>query len=272
MGTQSNSSSSLRMIKCLVLLAVAMFGMHIVDTMEDMVDTATEDMVDMGATEDMVDTTVASGLPMQSPLQLLKLMPTLTPMLIATDMVVTMEAMVDTMEDMVGMATEDMVDTTVASGLLKQSPLQLLKLMPMLIASDMDTATEAMVDTMEDMVDTAMEDMVDTTVASDLLKQSPLQLLKLMPTPMRIASDMVDTMEDMEDTTEDMVDTGATEDMVDTTVASVLLMLNLLLMLMPIAMVATVATEVMADTMVDTVDMVMVDMATGDKQINTISS
>merc|ERR1712088_1127695 len=125
---------------------------------------------------------------------------------------------------MVGMATEDMVDTTVASDPLKQSPLQLLKLMPMLIASDMDTATEDMADTMEDMVDTAMEDMVDTTVASDLLKQSPL------------------------------------------------LMLNLLLMLMPIAMVATVATEVMVDTMVDTVDMVMVDMATGDKQINSISS
>merc|ERR1711936_1557182 len=128
-------------------------------------------------------------------------------MLIATDMVVTMEAMADTMEDMVGMATEDMVDITVASDLLKQSPLQLLKLMPMLIASDMDTATE----------------------------------------------DMVDTMEDMGDTTEDMVDTGAIEDMVDTTVASALLMLNLLLMLMPIAMVATVATEVMVDTMVDTV-------------------
>jgi len=182
---------------------------------------ATEDMVDMGATEDMVDTIVASGLPMLSPLQLLKLMPTPTPMLIATDMGVTMEAMADTMEDMVGMATEDMVDTT---------------------------------------------------VASDLLKQSPLQLLKLMPTPMLIASDMVDTMEDMGDTTEDMVDTGAIEDMVDTTVASALLMLNLLLMLMPIAMVATVATEVMVDTMVDTVDMVMVDMATGDKQINSISS
>merc|ERR1712055_418108 len=94
---------------------------------------------------------------MLSPLQLLKLMP--MPMLIATDMVVTMEAMADTMEDMVGMATEDMVDTTVASDPLKQSPLQLLKLMPMLIASDMDTATEDMADTMEDMVDTAMEDM-----------------------------------------------------------------------------------------------------------------
>jgi len=178
-------------------------------------------------------------------------------------------------EDMVDMgATEDMVDTIVASGLPMLSPLQLLKLMPtpMLIATDMVVTMEAMADTMEDMVGMATEDMVDTTVASDLLKQSPLQLLKLMPTPMLIASDMVDTMEDMGDTTEDMVDTGATEDMVDTTVASALLMLNLLLMLMPIAMVATVATEVMVDTMVDTVDMVMVDMATGDKQINSISS
>merc|ERR1711936_135261 len=141
---------------------------------------------------------------------------------------------------------------------------------PMLIATDMVVTMEAMADTMEDMVGMATEDMVDITVASDLLKQSPVQLLKLMP--MLIASDMVDTMEDMGDTTEDMVDTGATEDMVATTVASALLMLNLLLMLMPIAMVATVATEVMVDTMVDTVDMVMVDMATGDKQINSISS
>merc|ERR1712121_305731 len=96
---------------------------------------------------------------------------------------------------------------------------------------------------------------------------------------MLIASDMdmadtgaMDTMEDMADTTEDMVDMGATEDMVDTTVASDQLMLNLLLMLMPITMVVMVATEVMVDTMVDTVDMVMVDMATGDKQIHPISS
>merc|ERR1712002_561238 len=132
----------------------------------------------------------------------------------------------------------------------------------------------------EDMVDmVATEDMVDTGVASGLPMRSPLQLLKLMPTPMLIASDM-----DMADTgaTEDMVDMGATVDMVDTTVASGLpmqsplqllqLMLNLLLMLMPITMVVMVATEVMVDTMVDTVDMVMVDMATGDKQIHPISS
>merc|ERR1712113_893268 len=129
---------------------------------------------------------------------------------------------------------------------------------PMLIASDMDMADMG-----------ATEDMVDTSVASGLPMQSPLQLLKLVLTPMLIA---MDTMEDMADTTEDMVDMGATEDMVDTTVASDQLMLNLLLMLMPITMVVMVATEVMVDTMVDTVDMVMVDMATGDKQIHPISS
>merc|ERR1712200_163480 len=109
-----------------------------------------------------------------------------------------------------------------------QSPLQLLKLMPMpmLIATDMVGTMEDMVDTMEDiMEDMATEAMVDTTVASGLPMQSPLQLLKLMPMPMLIATDMVGTMEDM-------VDTGATEDMVDTTVASVRLML------MPITMVA----------------------------------
>merc|ERR1712033_54949 len=111
-----------------------------------------------------------------------------------------------------------MVDTGVASGLPMRSPLQLLKLMPtpMLIAME----DMAMVDmgATEDMVDMgATEDMVDTAVASGLPMQSPLQLLKLMLTPMLIA---MDTMEDMADTTEDMVDMGATEDMVDTTVAS----------------------------------------------------
>merc|ERR1711994_844480 len=138
-------------------------------------------------------------------------------------------------------ATEEMGDTGVASGLPMRSPLQLLKLMPtpMLIASDMDMADTGAT---EDMVDMgATEDMVDTTVASGLPMQSPLQLLKLMLTPMLIA---MDTMEDM----------------ADTTVASDQLMLNLLLKLMPITMVVMVATEV------------MVDMATGDKQIHPISS
>merc|ERR1712033_148437 len=116
--------------------------------------------------------------------------------------------------------------------------------------------------------------MVDTGVASGLPMRSPLQLLKLMPTPMLIAMEDM-AMVDM-GATEDMVDMGATEDMVDTAVASGLPMqspLQLLkLMLTPMliamdTMVVMAATEVMVDTMVDTVDMVMVDMATGDKQI-----
>merc|ERR1712055_282686 len=172
-------------------------------------------------------------------------------------------------EDMVDTATEAMVVSTVVSVLRKLNPLQLLKLMlmPMLIAMDMVDTMEDMVDTMEDTVDMGVtEDMGDTTVANGLPKQSPLQLPKLMLMLMLIALDMVDTMEDMADTMEDMVDTGAIEDMVDTTVASVRLML------MPIAMVASVATEVMVLIMVDTVDMDMVDMATGDKQIYIVSS
>merc|ERR1712002_417495 len=88
---------------------------------------------------------------------------------------------------------------------------------PMLIAME----DMAMVDmgATEDMVDmVATEDMVDTGVASGLPMRSPLQLLKLMPTPMLIAMEDM-AMVDM-GATEDMVDMVATEDMVDTGVAS----------------------------------------------------
>jgi len=199
-------ASGLPMQSPLQLLKLMLILMHIVmdmaiegmaDTMEDMA------MVDT-ATEAMVATTVVSGLPMQSPLQLLKLM--LMPMLIATDMVGTMEDMVDTMEDiMVDMATEAMVDTTVASGLPKQNPLQLLKLMPSMDMVDMDMEDTA--DTMEDMVDTgATEDMVDTTVASVRLMLMPITMVASVATEVMVVT-MVDTV-DM-----DMVDVDmATED------------------------------------------------------------